>query len=1161
MPDLPDISQEFTASTAAYVAELSAAVDAAKAFADANHAAVASVAELQAAINGLDGKTIYIDVVTNGVGDTGGAGTAAATAAAAAAADEAASATAKEAAASEAAAGASDEAASAAITEAAAYRMVTDAMEDVAKAEALLAAASRLEADSTASEAAAMALLAPAATTASDSLRGIISAMQGASAPTRAFGLSLTQIHWILGVSFETLAVTIPAIIAFGAGLDVASQGATDMYNHVVALWTACESMGGAFNATMGSVFGLKTVLQSAQNAADPKVYALLGGVINDCKEQFGDLASTGLQVVQMFDEFSARITVDLRSSGGEVNDLLGNMLPDLQEIGQVFGNLGHAILNLAADMPGLAEVLLKVVDGISRVILWISELPPIVITVAMAFEEFYRWGGLVASIISRIGLLLPLLAGAPAAAAVAIFGRIAAIMGSVVGVGAQLVGGLSTVVAGIARVIPAAGGAATALGNLSAGLAEAASNTALMGTFGLLVAATVAIGVGLDHIRNSAQEFIATEQKSVDAAFAKSALDGITALGEAIPATTDKIQQQQAALQQYSGAQQAVGTVVGGFITDLEHINGPIGGAVQGLSNLASSTSIWGKATETALDSVPVIGGALGMLGLGATQAASKIDQLNTEQKELIGTFNTTTGNLNYLAGAYHTSVAGASALAAAAGVNLQTSIKGSGEAAQIAQQEIKNFVTGLGAMGAPAGVIGNDMQYLGIQSQLAGTKVSELNSAYQQWLSSVTGGMSDWSQLQTALQGMQQDASAASASLTGSIGSISTAGGSMAYTLQGMSAAATQSWQQITSAINQAGTTVTWLNTGVAEGVVSNSQYTNTIKAMAGEMLQFVKGSPQAVLMLSNMASAAGAPITSSYSTFAHWVGSEAVNASSKFTNGIKQATTEMGNMSKVATNLSSVVTSQLDAAMSSAIVKTEGISGKTATYIKDLNTYGADSTKTKGAQTALNNALEQAQKLTGEVSAATAKAGDAAQTAAGKIHNEAISAQLLGKYLLSIPKNVSTVITTTYASVYTSTGAAANANVLLHPKAAHGGMVIAGGIIPSFAGGGAIPGFSPGNDNILAALSAGEGVLNPYAMRMIGGAAGLNWLNTAGERGGGSGGGLAHGGGGGSGVLENHVHVHLDGKQIWNSVQRQTLTYGTRNSGKRTGTMAPS
>jgi len=53
---------------------------------------------------------------------------------------------------------------------------------------------------------------------------------------------------------------------------------------------------------------------------------------------------------------------------------------------------IGHAILNFASDMPGLAEKLLLIADAISKVILWISELPHYLIEGFMAFEEFIRW-------------------------------------------------------------------------------------------------------------------------------------------------------------------------------------------------------------------------------------------------------------------------------------------------------------------------------------------------------------------------------------------------------------------------------------------------------------------------------------------------------------------------------------------------------------------------------------------------------------------------------------------------------------------------------------------------------------------------------------------------------------------------------------------------
>ena len=40
-----------------------------------------------------------------------------------------------------------------------------------------------------------------------------------------------------------------------------------------------------------------------------------------------------------------------------------------------------------------------------------------------------------------------------------------------------------------------------------------------------------------------------------------------------------------------------------------------------------------------------------------------------------------------------------------------------------------------------------------------------------------------------------------------------------------------------------------------------------------------------------------------------------------------------------------------------------------------------------------------------------------------------------------------------------------------------------------------------------------------------------------------------------------MVNHIHVYLDGKQIWESMQQATLRYNTRNSGTRTGAWAPS
>ena len=679
--------------------------------------------------------------------------------------------------------------------------------------------------------------------------------MSGAGGAVTRFGISWNAIHWIVAGGAETLAVTIPAIIALGAGLDVASQGATNMYNHVVALWTAAESMGGAFNTTMGKVFGLKTVLQNAQDAANPGVYELLGSVINDCKEQFGDLAGAGLQVVHMFDEFAARITVDLRGSlGSETQGLLSKMVPDLQEIGQVFGNLGHAILNFASDMPGLAEVLLKIVDALSGVVLWLSSLPHWLIEGAMGLEEFYRWGGLAATIIAKIGMLLPSIAGAPLGIVAGLWSRLAGIMGSVAGVGAQLVGGLAKIAGGIAKVAPAAQGAAAGLEDMSKSMAAAAEDTALMGAIGAVVAATVIAVIAFGRIKDATDAWVASTDKAVQAA---SDLNIYNVLGQTMEQNAIKTQAATQALDHMSVSWHQAGQQVGVAAARFGSYNGEI------------------------------------------QRSAQDVSDLTQQQQFLSQTTRTVGANVNYLASTYHISTTAAQAMAQEAGVNLQHSLLGSGQAAQIARQQIANFVTSIGAMSAPAGVVGNDMEALGIQSQLAGTKVQQLNQAWDAWMSSVTGSMADFSDVQTAIQGMATDAAAKSASLSGSISSISRAAGGMSYTLKGMGADAMQSWQQLTSALNQGNTALDQLRTGMAEGVVTGGQFKSTVQGLVGEMIPFVAGNRTATEMLANLAHEAGGPVTTSVKQLADWTGVKGKAAADQFSKGMNDASQAMGNM----------------------------------------------------------------------------------------------------------------------------------------------------------------------------------------------------------------------------------------------------------------------
>src|SRR5579859_5072595 len=78
-----------------------------------------------------------------------------------------------------------------------------------------------------------------------------------AGAGFRLFGwLTPNALHWIIAGGAEILAVTVPAMVALGAGAAVAAQGAHNAYEHLSAVYTATEATSNVFHTTAGQVVG-----------------------------------------------------------------------------------------------------------------------------------------------------------------------------------------------------------------------------------------------------------------------------------------------------------------------------------------------------------------------------------------------------------------------------------------------------------------------------------------------------------------------------------------------------------------------------------------------------------------------------------------------------------------------------------------------------------------------------------------------------------------------------------------------------------------------------------------------------------------------------------------------------------------------------------------
>ena len=213
-----------------------------------------------------------------------------------------------------------------------------------------------------------------------------------------------TVVHWVVAGFAEWAAVAIPGMVAMGSAMLVAAQAAGNVYDRLTAMFTVQEALGPVTGQTIGTMQGLGSSFQKAQDAMQPELYEIYGAAINALKGKGDQLAQMGIEITNVFDTFAAKVDVELKGAfGDELTGLISKGAQDFTEFGQILGNIGHAIANFAAAMPGLAEVLLKIIDVLSDFLKIISEIPAPIITAAMAFEEFLRWGSLVNGMVAGL--------------------------------------------------------------------------------------------------------------------------------------------------------------------------------------------------------------------------------------------------------------------------------------------------------------------------------------------------------------------------------------------------------------------------------------------------------------------------------------------------------------------------------------------------------------------------------------------------------------------------------------------------------------------------------------------------------------------------------------------------------------------------------------
>ena len=898
-----------------------------------------------------------------------------------------------------------------------------------------------------------------------------------AASTTRFFWLTGNAIHWIISGTVELLAVLVPATVAAGAWAFVWVQGATNVYDHLKSLFTATEALGQAAGQTYGEMLGLKGAFQQAQNAANVNVYQALGSALLIIREQFGGLASVGLRMGQIFDAFMGRLVYDFSAAGGAGKTLgavLSNMIPDLTEIGQVFGNLGAAIGSFAAQMPGLAGGLLQVLDSITNFVKIGVEFASTlhigswsILTFVMALEETNRWGGLVVGLFGRMGM-------ASSTLATGIFNPVRA-FGVLSNIVLALPMAFATLTSTIGSYVMRMTTAGTAMNN--AGLA--------MRNFGADMTDTL------------------TAITPLQGALAAVAIGGVAFLAYKMLTAKSAAQQLTDSLEQQAGAARGLDTLpvlgnnISALAADADEAQQQASAYARALFGLSAASGVASASIDTQHKTLQEMNGEmLTAQAASATYLAGLDEQARTVE--------TVTSNAQMLANTYHISVPAAMALAGAANVSLTSELKNQKGQWTALGEQVRSYVAGLGAMGPASGMVGSDMLALAIDTGLAGTKVSQVNQAFDQFMSNVTGGTSGMGEFEESLQNIGQVAATAKNNLGESAG-LSLSVSQFAQALTSFTGTGAQAWQNFNQII---GSTlpqlVDWFRTAEAEDAIAGPAVSKSVLDMAASMVKFAKDSPTAQAELLAFAQNAGLNIK----TFPQL--EQAIKdtdaSTGNLTKNVNSATVALGNMNQIAQNLGDVMDSQVTSAITNAALKTSGYYTDVQNLtnaLHDNGTYGGHTAAYWAQQTALayQRAGAMAQTATGDMAKATTQAESFL-----KWWN-----QLQSKTLdLNIVTNVSGAQAPAGVGLgHLGTGASAQAGT----NYAHGGLTLVGEMGPE-----------------LVRLPAGAAVTPSWQTAPL----------------------LGGGGGGGEGTLNfsHRSNISVNSRVIGNVIRTESLTFNRRN-----------
>lgn len=217
----------------------------------------------------------------------------------------------------------------------------------------------------------------------------------GSFVPWRGGGFQAVK-FWGMAIA-EFAATAVPALVAAGSAAAVGMQGAQDVLIRAKAIGAASQSIGPAFGQSTSSYLGLPGYLSQAQDAARGGVYELAGAGINFARAGSGQFSQMGVNTIAMIDRGTANMLINYKNrqaAGKGAGGLLGGGTDWLRRYGDLFSNLGNTAMNLAPYEPGLGgDVLNTLVGGTGLLKQATQDIPGPILGAIMAGEGGMRWG------------------------------------------------------------------------------------------------------------------------------------------------------------------------------------------------------------------------------------------------------------------------------------------------------------------------------------------------------------------------------------------------------------------------------------------------------------------------------------------------------------------------------------------------------------------------------------------------------------------------------------------------------------------------------------------------------------------------------------------------------------------------------------------------